>query len=197
MRYVDLVTGAQGVDSMTLSHVGAPLRRLEQCQRFLEQFQASLVRVAIRQFHLDDEASRDLVQEVLANWLSYAHARNGDVEYTSPEHFFATLHRMLIQRFIDRRRRPASKVEALTDDVPTQSGIENLAILLQQKELIRDELSKLPERRITALRLCYVDGWTQDEVADKLSLDRRLVSEWKRKLEARLQKRAKEIGLDD
>jgi len=173
------------------------LKGVADCDGLLERAEPMLIRAARRQFGLGDEDARDLAMEVIGSWLAYAKTRKDSMEYRSPEHLFATLHRMLTQRYIDRRRKRSSLDEALWDGLQADGCVDDLVLLLQRKELIREAFCKLPERRQTALRACYVDGLTQDEAAERYGIDRRLISDWKRSLECSLTARAKEIGLDD
>jgi len=162
----------------------------------VERFRGDLVRVALRTFRLNDEDARDLVQEVIAAWLRYAASKDGDLPYNSETHLFATLHKMLLQRFIDGRRRKAMKAVPIPREQAAEESPIDPVLVLELQELARREVARLPELRREALKMCIVDGYTQDEAADRLGIDRRLISAWKRSLEARLAKRARDEGLD-
>ena len=93
--------------------------------------------------------------------------------------------------------RKASRNEPLEDETAISDSVEDILMLLQRKELIHQEFVCLPARRQVALHAIYIEGATQDAVAARLNIDRRLVSEWKRTFEAALNKRAREVGLHD
>ena len=164
----------------------------ELTQRFLPD----LVDLGRRKFGLSDEDSRELAQEVIAGWLLRADRHRTELGCRSEEHLFAILCQTLTRRWIDHLRR-AARNEPLLAETPTSNSIEDMIVLLQRKELIRKEFERLPPLRKAALYAVYIEGATQDTVAQELSIDRRLISDWKRAFEAALQRRSQEIGLND
>lgn len=159
------------------------------------QFHPYLVGLATRKFRLDDEEARALTQQVIADWLVRSEKHGGSMGCRSDQHLLAILCQNLTRRWIDRIRR-SSRNEPLADDLPMREPPEDLVVLLQRRELIQEEFSRLPVQRRAALYAVYIDGATQDEAAEDLKIDRRLISDWKRSFEAALARRAKEIGLD-
>ena len=161
-----------------------------------ESLRPDLIGLARRKFRLSDEESRELVQEVVAAWLVRANCSENQLGCRSREHLFAILCQNLTRRWIDGMRK-ASRNEPLEDETAISDSVEDILMLLQRKELIHQEFVRLPARRQVALHAIYIEGATQDAVAARLNIDRRLVSEWKRTFEAALNKRAREVGLHD
>lgn len=166
-------------------------------ERLSEAHRAGLVRTAEFQFGLRNEDARDLVQEVVADWLDYSHRNGESAVCKSEDHLLATLAKMLVQRWIDRTRRGCASDKPLDTDMPTKPSTMDIAERIARQEVIQREFCRLPKPRRIALRWLFVDGLTQDEVSARIGVDRRLVSEWKRQFEERLRGRAEAIGLDD
>ena len=161
-----------------------------------ERFRPELVAWAARKFRLRDEDARELTHQVIAEWLVRGKKFGGHMGCRSAEHFLAILCQNLNRRWIDHIRRTRRK-EPLSEMMPMREPIEEVVVLLQRKDLIHKAFVRLPELQRRALYAVYIEGLTQDDAAERLRIDRRLVSDWKRRFEAALTKRAKEIGLDD
>lgn len=155
------------------------LRFVEGCLPLIESFHPRLVRAAVRQFGLLEEESRDLVQEVVSDWLIFAKVRDGDLPYRDAEHLLRVLHRMSSQRWIDRQRRCQATVRVLSQIGQAHRQAEDLIQGIDRQWLVQSVFKRLPEQRRRALRAFYIEGFSQEEVAEVLGIDRRLVSEWK------------------
>lgn len=161
-----------------------------------DELRDGLVRAAQRQFGLPNEEARDLVQQVLAEWIGRVRA-GLSTEPRDPCHLRAILHRLLLQRFIDRLRRARNNGSDLREDYEDRPHALDRTILVYSKHIIQKEFQRLAMRRQVVLRAIYVEGLTQEEAGLKYGVDRRLISDWKRSFEARVQARAKEMGLID
>ena len=109
----------------------------------------------------DRVEAEDLTQETfLRMWQRASKWEEGTVKFTT------WLHQIARNLCIDEFRKAQSKKRtiAVADDEVEQSPLDQVAEQ-DQAQTIRNVLGKLPERQRTALVLCQVQGWSQQEAA--------------------------------
>ncbi|MHB8637830.1 MAG: RNA polymerase sigma factor [Fimbriimonadaceae bacterium] len=178
-----------------LSGAASPASMGEWAQ-LAERYRPALVSFAERRFRISNEHARELTNEVIAEWLVRASEHEGNLGCKSAEHFLAILCANLNRRRIDQVRRTC-RLGPLHEDLPEREPAMELVVLLQKRALIQEAFERLREVQRVALYALYIQGLSQEDVAARLNIDRRLVSGWKRRFEVRLAARAREVGLDD
>jgi len=156
-----------------------------------------LVAAARSRFYLCEDDAQELAQSVITKWVVYANRQGAGERKPRREGLARMLFRMLSQCAIDLARLASAKNVPISDDLESTRSADDMLVLFQRKEIIRELFSGLPTSRREALFAIYVTGLTQDEAAEQLGMDRRLISDWKRSFEAAAAKRATEIGLDE
>lgn len=160
------------------------------------QYTPELVQLAERKLRCTNEEARDLAQEVVAEWLARVECCPGDMGCQSPAHFVAILCVTMSRRHIDRLRKSKRSATLPEDFAMPDPSVESI-ILLEHAEIVRSAFARLPAAQRSALLAVYVDGERQEDVAERIGVDRRIVSQWKCAFESRLAQRAKEVGLDE
>ncbi len=119
----------------------------------------------------DRHAAEDIAQEVfLKLW------RRPSLFDAARGRFATWLISVTRNRAIDERRvrrRPGrDDAGAMEADPPTAEADDpgSLAVLVRQREAVREALSALPPEQRLAIELAYFGGLTQSEVAERLSL---------------------------
>ena len=100
----------------------------------------------------------------------------------SPEHY---LRRAATNASIDRLRRKNWLAETEIDDSRDYGSRENTTLL---KERLRRALAKLPAADAELFVLCYLEGYTYDELAEQFELERGTVASRLHRIRAALQK---------
>lgn len=127
--------------------------------------------------------ARDLVQETFARYL--AAKQRGDAP-------FAVLYRIATNAAIDRLRRRKTRSEDELDAEVHAGGSADAARIDNAHDLA--VLTKgLSEEELTVAVLHHLDGYTQDAIAESLSLSRRTVGKILVRFEEHVKKRAARI----
>lgn len=139
------------------------------------------------------EEAEDLSQEVLLNLWNYR------VHLRSRKDFVRFVSRMAKNEFIDHlrymRRHPQSETtdtlayknaEGFEVEGREKLSEDNFDTTIIQKLLLSQTLSLLPPKELIAVRLCYIEGFTVQEAADKMKISRDMMYKTLRAAKKRL-----------
>jgi len=152
----------------------------------------------------DRQEAEDVAQEVfLSVWNNRASWVEGQAKFST------WIHRVAINKAIDKRRQRRSRPEAseiiasLIESEETglsQTEQENSLVQLELSEKLAGEIGRLPETQARALRLYYFDGCEVAMIADQMETTeqavRSLLKRGRQALRARLLKQ-KKTSADD
>ena len=138
--------------------LGAPVKHDDEFESFVRRRRGHLVGTATALTAGDAFLAEDLVQGTLIRlYLAWGRARSGNVE--------AYARRVLVNAFIDHRRRPFVRREQAVESLP-ESAVAPVSVL-DDAELLT-ALADLPPRQRAAVVLRHVENLSVDDVASAL-----------------------------
>lgn len=156
---------ASDEDLMVLVAKGDPQAFAQLVQRHL----AHIIRLASRVVGARQDGE-EIAQEAFARVWKHG-ARWKPMGQGGTAHFGAWLHRITINLAIDRKRRPA--FYALDDiEEPADESDDGFAVIHRGEvsEAVARAVSRLPVSQGAALSLCFFDGLSNREAADRLGI---------------------------
>lgn len=143
---------------------------------FFDAYSARLYRFAVTRVGHDDDAAEDVVQRTLAKALTKLGTYRGEAALFT---WLCTFCRHEISAFHAGRRRLAPETPLVEESLEVRAALESVAAQAsdgpeeryRQREvarLVRVTLDALPESYADALEWKYVQGWSVNEIADKL-----------------------------
>jgi RNA polymerase sigma factor (sigma-70 family) len=118
----------------------------------------------------DRASAEDVVQEA---WLRFAARREQDGPIAQPLAYLYTIVRNLALNWTNRAARhgPVPLPEPAMESVPAdEPSAERVLYYRDELRLLQEAIAELPERTQTAFYLYRIDGWTLQQVADRLGV---------------------------
>ena len=118
----------------------------------------------------DRASAEDVVQEA---WLRFSTRSGQDEQITQPLAYLYTIVRNLALNWTSRAAKhgpvsvPAPTMESVAADEPSA---ERVLYYRDELRLLQEAIGELPERTQTAFYLYRIDGWTLQQVADRLGV---------------------------
>src|SRR5258707_999694 len=143
-----------------------------------KRYSGSVYRAALRVTGNTADAE-DVLQNVFLRMINNRVALD---EASSPEYY---LRRAATNASIDLLRRKNCLAETEIDEARDYGGRESTALL---KERLRRALAKLPAADAELFVLCYLEGYSYDELAEQFQIERGTVASRLHRIRAVLQK---------
>jgi RNA polymerase sigma factor (sigma-70 family) len=143
-----------------------------------EQYSAMVFKAALRVMGNSADAE-DVLQTVFLRILDRQLFLN---PARAPEHY---LRRAAINASIDLLRRKASRAESAFEDTHNHGAKESTLLL---KERLRRALAKLPPENAELFVLCYLEGYSYEELAEQFQLERGTVASRLHRIRAAVRK---------
>ena len=145
---------------------------------FFDEHFPALYRFAMARLNHDEDAAEEVAQATLCAAIGKLHTYRGEARLFT---WLCTFCRHEIAAYFKRGSRRPATVQLVEDDEEVSAALESLASIsgagpeeaLERSEvtrLVHVTLDRLPGRYAAALEWKYVDGFTVDEIADRLSL---------------------------
>jgi RNA polymerase sigma factor (sigma-70 family) len=118
----------------------------------------------------DRASAEDVVQEA---WLRFSTRSGQDEQITQPLAYLYTIVRNLALNWTNRAARhgPVPLPEPAMESVPAdEPSAERVLYYRDELRLLQEAIAELPERTQTAFYLYRIDGWTLQQVADRLGV---------------------------
>ncbi len=151
--------------------------------RLYEQTSSRLFAVAVR-IMKDRAEAEDVLQDAFVRiWQRAGTFRSGQARAIS---WLITITRNLAIDRLRARRAPVAPMEMaadIPDDKPTP---ETAAVETQQKAQIEHCLDELEDKRAVAVRMAYLEGYSYQELSDKLETPLNTIRTWLRRSLLRL-----------
>ena len=118
----------------------------------------------------DRASAEDVVQEA---WLRFSTRSGQDEPIAQPLAYLYTIVRNLALNWTSRAAKhgpvsvPAPTMESVAADEPS---VERVLYYRDELRLLQEAIGELPERTQTAFYLYRIDGWTLQQVADRLGV---------------------------
>lgn len=163
---------------LAVKTIQAPVTHTAEFQELYQQYSEVVFRTALRVTGNVSDAE-DVLQTV---FLRVLNSQLLVQPAWSPDRYFR---RAATNASIDVIRRRGTKAEAPIDEGSPQAVHESSPLL---KERLRRALATLPGRDAELFVLCYLEGFTYDELADVFGMERGTVGSRLHRLRAALQK---------
>jgi RNA polymerase sigma factor (sigma-70 family) len=118
----------------------------------------------------DRASAEDVVQEA---WLRFSTRSGQDEQIAQPLAYLYTIVRNLALNWTSRAAKhgpvpvPAPTMESVAADEPS---VERVLYYRDELRLLQEAIAELPERTQAAFYLYRIDGWTLQQVADRLGV---------------------------
>ena len=151
----------------------------EAFKRFFVHFYPKLMSLACR--FVDDQAARDLVQDIFAYYWDQTHQI--DVHNVQSSLFKVLQnrclnylkHQMVIEEYTAKIRIAEARISFLNDRTDSNDVLKQV-IDWDLREQIETSVKKLPPKAAEVFRLCYYEDMSHKEIADKLEISVRTVA---------------------
>lgn len=154
------------LDDLTMMR-GIALQDPMSLRAMYDKYSPLVFTIAMRMLHRREDAE-DIVADVF--WELWEKSSRYDQTRASPSTYLVTLAR---SRCIDRTRRKSYRQQMTMGSIDegaagTDAPADGVAILDEQRQLVRSALSKLDDTQRQAVEAAYYEGLSHSEIADKL-----------------------------
>lgn len=166
-----------------------------QAARMLTVRHASRVLNLARRMLKDEAEAEDVTQEAMLRlWKNASDWRQGEAKVST--WLYKVASNLCLDRLRKKRGTDLDDIPEPEDDTP---GVEAQIMATERAESLRDAMAALPERQRLAVSLRHIEGLSNPEIAEAMSLSveavESLTARAKRSLKALLADKKDELGL--